>query len=111
MQLQVIIDEQVHAVTIPDAVLTDGEEFFAKMDADMDGGWQMSRVWVERPDRMQRCQIAADRLMAALQAGDEPMTALMAGYIIKRLPEVTAVRVDTGGDMSGTEFISGGPQG
>ena len=74
----------------------------------MDGGWQMSRTWVEELNQLQRCQIAADRLMVALEAGDEPMTALMAGYIVKRLPGVSAVRIDTTGDMTGTEFVGGG---
>ncbi len=108
MQLQVIVEDEVKPVEIPEYVFKEGEEFFAKMDADMDGGWQMSRNWVEKPNRVQRCQIAADRLMAALGAGDEPMIVLMAGYIVNRLPGVSAVRVDTDGDMMGTEFVEAG---
>ncbi|SCZ61126.1 hypothetical protein [Thiohalomonas denitrificans] len=105
MQLQVIIEDRARSVTVPEYVANEGEEFFAKMDADMDGGWQMSRTWVEKPNQVQRCQIAADRLVAALEVGDEPMKMLMAGYIVSRLPGVTAVRVDNEGDMMGTEFV------
>ncbi len=105
MQLQVFIQDEVKPVEVPEYVASEGEEFFAKMDADMDGGWQMSRTWVEQPNQVQRCQIAADRLLAALEAGDEPMTMLMAGYIVTRLPGVSAVRVDSSGDMMGTEFV------
>lgn len=102
-----IIDEQTRTVEVPDVVLTEGEEFFAKMEKDMDGGWQMSRQWVEKPDALQRCQIAADRMMAAIAADNEPMAALMAGYILARMPGVTTVQVDTSGDMTGTEFRRG----
>ncbi len=106
-QLELIIDEERRSVTVPAFVLEEGESFFLRMDADMDRGWQMSRQWVEHPGELERCQIAADRLMAALAAGNEQMAAMMAGYIIARLPGVTAVRIDTSGDMTGTRFVRG----
>ena len=105
MRLQVILDEGVRTVEVPEEVLRDGEAFFAKIDADMDGGWQMSRVWVETPDREQRCQIVADRLLGALNTDNELIAGLMAGYILSRMPGVSAVEVDTSGDMTGTVFV------
>lgn len=108
MRLEVITDDQTRIVEVPDLVLNEGEEFFAGMDRDMDNGWQMSRQWVEHPGQTERCQIAADRLMLALESGNEQIAALMAGYILARLPGVAAVRIDTSGDMLGTEFVTAG---
>ena len=108
MRLDIYIEEHAIPLEIPDEVLEQGREFFERMDADMDQGWQMSREWIERPDRVQRCQIAADRLHTALVQNNERLTWLMAGYILTRLPGVTGLRIDTGGDMLGIEFIGGG---
>jgi hypothetical protein len=77
------------------------------MDADMDRGWQMSRQWIEHPNQLQRCQIAADKLMAAEEAGNETMVQLMAAYILTRLPGVAGVRINTEGEMLETEFMRG----
>ena len=53
-------------------MLAEAEAFFQKMDRDMDQGWQMSRDFIENPDRTQRAQIAAHRLMLAMSAGKKP---------------------------------------
>ncbi|MBI3574083.1 MAG: hypothetical protein HY083_00220 [Gammaproteobacteria bacterium] len=90
---------------------TAAEEFFQKMDRDMNQGWQMSRDFIENPDRTQRAQIAAHRLMLAMSAGKETLIMLMAGYILKRLPGVTGVVVDTDGEMLNTEIIFGEAKG
>ena len=105
--LNVTLHEKTYAVKVPDEMLTEAEEFFQKMDRDMNQGWQMSRDFIENPDRTQRAQIAAHRLMLAMGAGKETMTQLMAGYILKRLPGVTGVVVDTDGEMLSTEIIFG----
>lgn len=105
MILDIIVDEQTFPINIPQDVLEEGESFFAKIDQDMDQGWQMHREWVDRPDRLQRCRIVADRLLTAIEAHNQPMMGLMAAYILKRLPGVAAVRVDTHGEMQETEFI------
>lgn len=105
--LNVTLHEKNYTVEVPDEMLTEAEEFFQKMDRDMDQGWQMSRDFIENPDRAQRAQIAAHRLMLAMSAGKEPMILLMAGYILKRLPGVTGVVVDTDGEMLNTEIIFG----
>ena len=103
--LNVTLHEKTYAVKVPDEMLTEAEEFFQKMDRDMNQGWQMSRDFIENPDRTQRAQIAAHRLMLAMSAGKETMIQLMAGYILKRLPGVTGVVVDTDGEMLSTEII------
>lgn len=105
--LNVTLHEKTYAVKVPDEMLAEAEEFFQKMDRDMDRGWQMSRDFIENPDRTQRAQIVAHRLMLAMSAGKEPTILLMAGYILKRLPGVTGVVVDTDGEMLNTEIVFG----
>jgi len=65
----------------------------------MDKGWQMSREWVDNPDKMQRCQIAADKLYSAINAENETMVTLMVGYIMTRMPNITSVDIDTNGEI------------
>lgn len=108
MDLLVTAAERRLTVTVPDHVVRDAEEFFSRLDRDMDGGWQMSRQWVEHPDREARCRIVADRLLVALASGNEPSDQLMAAYILARLPGVHEVHVDTEGDMTATHFVGGG---
>lgn len=107
MILNVYIEDNHYPLDVSDALISDAEDFFAKMEGDMSNGWQMSREWVDKPDTTQRCQIVADKLMAALQADNPQMVSLMAGYIVSRMPGVKGVRIDTGGEMQETEFIMG----
>lgn len=103
----VYIEERHYPLEVADALIRDAEDFFARMDQDMDKGWQMSREWVENPDVTQRCQIVADKLMAALQADNPQMVSLMAAYIISRMPGARGVRIDAGGEMQETELLMG----
>jgi hypothetical protein len=105
MYFYVIVEGKAHAVEIPQEMLDDGEDFFARMDQDMDGGWQMGREWVENPDPLSRCQIAADRLLNAHAGGNETLTQLLAAYMVTRVPGTAAVDVDTSGEMFGTRLI------
>ena len=89
---------------VPDHILTEAEGFFRKLDADMDGGWQMSHRWVERPTQEDRCRIVADRLLNAMHGGKAELGLLLAAYILARRPGTTAVRIDDG-DMNATEFV------
>lgn len=103
MNLEVVVEDRVISVPVPDAVLGEAEDFFRKMDSDMDGGWQMSRDWVEAPNAIQRCQIAADRLYTALTNQNDTLAMLMAGYILTRVPDVVRVVINTDGDMQDTD--------
>jgi len=107
MQLDVIIDGKTHRIEVPQDMLDDGEAFFQKMDRDMDSGWQMGPEFVESPDVAQRCQIAANKLLVSVSAQNKLLTELMAGYILKRLPGIKTVEIDTSGEMLNTEFIFG----
>ncbi len=104
MILNITIEDRTYRIDVPQEVLDEGEPFFQKMDADMDRGWQMNREYVPEPNTEQRCQIAADRLLTALHNENRNSLLLMAGYIIKRLPEVQGVDIDTTGNMSETRF-------
>jgi hypothetical protein len=105
MKLDVIIDSKTHRIDVPPDMLAEGETFFQKMDRDMDSGWQMGPEFIEAPDTMQRCQIAANKLLVSVSAQNQLLVQLMAGYILKRLPGIKTVEIDTAGEMLNTEFI------
>jgi hypothetical protein len=105
MKLNVVVDDRVYCVEVSLDMLREAEEFFQTMNRDMDRGWQMGPEFIENPDKVQRCQIAADKLLVSLSTANETLSMLMAGYILKHLPGVTGVRIDTGGEMLLTEMI------
>jgi hypothetical protein len=106
MILKAVIDDLEYSLNVPEAVLSQGEEFFAKMDADMDKGWQMSREWVRSPNRAERCQIVANKLLSALEKENEKLGMLMAGYILSRMPEIHTVEIDIAGEIQNTQLIA-----
>lgn len=105
MRFKVIVGDDVYAVEVPAHVLEDGAGFFAKLDCDMDRGWQMSREYVERPDRTQCCQIAADKLLTSIMNNNGATATMMAAYIVARTPGVIGVDVDTTGEMQNTKLL------
>jgi len=104
MILKAIIDDQVYELNVPDALLAAAGPFFAQLDRDMDQGRQMSREWVGAPDRVQRCQIVADKLLTALEQENDKLGRLMAGYILSRLPGVESVELDIHGEIQNNRF-------
>jgi hypothetical protein len=105
MHFKVIVGEQEYAVQVPEDLLDEARAFHDKLDADMDRGWQMSREFVARPDRLQRCQIVADRLLTSLSQGNEATAMLMASYIALRMPGAIGVDIDAQGEMQNTEVL------
>lgn len=105
MRFKVVVGDQVYAVEVPEELLREAGEFHARLDRDMDRGWQMSREFVERPDRLQRCQIVADRLLTGLAQGNDATAMLMAGYIALRVPGAIGVDIDATGEMQNTELL------
>lgn len=106
MILKLTIDDETYNIEVPEPMLEEAKEFYAKMDADMDRGWQMSRFWVEKPDLYQRCQIVADRVLGAFHSENKKMLLLMSGYILSRVPHIEEVIVDTTGDITLTEIVA-----
>lgn len=107
MILDVLIDTQEVKVQIPDNMLTEASDFFAKMDADMDMGWRMGPSYIENPDVMMRAQIAADRMLTAIDTENTSLAQLMAAYIVTRIPGVKLVNIDIEGDPLNTEIVLG----
>lgn len=104
MILKAIIDDQVYELNVPDALIQEARPFFDQLDRDMDQGWQMSREWVADPNRLQRCQIVADKLLTALEKENDKLGRLMAGYILARLPGVESVELDVQGEIQNNHF-------
>ncbi|MDH5652330.1 MAG: hypothetical protein OEZ39_10790 [Gammaproteobacteria bacterium] len=103
MILNVIAGEQPIRIDVPEFVISDAVELFEKMDRDMDQGWQMSRVWVDKLSDTQRCQVAADKLLTAIETDNENLKIMMAGYILYKMPNVANIYIDMDGDMTATE--------
>ncbi len=104
MELNIIIDDYSMDLNVPDDYLRDNAEAFQRLDRSMDRGVQMGREWIADPDRLQRCQMAADKLLTALETDDHPLALLSAGYILSRLPGVRRVTIDNGGEPAETRF-------
>ena len=105
MHFKVIVGETVYAVEVAEDLLREAAEFHDRLDRDMDRGWQMSREFVACPDRLQRCQIVADKLLTALMQGNEATAMLMASYIALRMPGAIGVDIDAAGEMQSTELL------
>lgn len=104
MILTAIVDDRAYELNVPDALLAEAAPFFDRLDRDMDRGWQMGRDWVAAPDRLQHCQIVADKLLTALETENDRLGRLMAGYILARLPGVESVEPDVQGEIQNTRF-------
>lgn len=105
MKLNIIVEGRSNAFEVPDQILLEASGFFDQMNADMDKGWQMSRDWVDYPNAEQRCQIAADKMLTAIETENEKLMMLMAAYILKTMPGVRGVNIDITGDMNETDII------
>ena len=105
MKLNVYVNELMKQVDVPKDMLQDAQAIYAKIDQDLDRGWQMSREWVDKLDTLQRCKVVADRLLTAIENNNEPSTMLMAGYIMTRMPRVKTVHIATDGDINQTQFV------
>ncbi|MCW8830603.1 MAG: hypothetical protein OQK32_03680 [Gammaproteobacteria bacterium] len=105
MKLNIIVDGRTNAFEVPDKLLVEASDFFDQMNADMDKGWQMSRDWVDNPNPEQRCQIAADKILTAIENDNEKLLMLMSAYILKTMPGVRGINIDITGDMNETDII------
>jgi hypothetical protein len=104
MQLHIIVDDHSMNIDVPDSYLEDRRDGLDRLDADMDRGIQLGRDWIEHPEVTERCQFAADKLLAAIESHNEGLAMLAAGYILSRRPGTRSVRIDTGGEPGETEL-------
>ena len=105
MLLNVAVDGQNIDINVPDAMLSEARDFFEKMDADLDKGYQMGRFWVENPNGEERCQIAADKLVTAIENENRNMATMMSAYILSKAPHIESVVVDTGDEIQEIHFV------
>ena len=105
MKLNIIVEGRSSAFEVPDRLLVEARDFFDKMDADMDKGWQMSRDWVQNPTPEQRCQIAGDKILTVIETGNEKLLMLLVAYILKTMPGIKGINIDITGDMNETDLI------
>jgi hypothetical protein len=104
MELKLVLDSQEFTLNVPDTLVADAEDFFAKMDRDMDQGWQIGREWVGQLDKLQRCQVVANKLLTAMETENHDLGRLMAGYIVSRAPEIESIEPDIHGEPLHTLF-------
>jgi len=104
MQLNLIIDDWSMDLEIPQGYPQEMVEAFDKMDRDMDRGWQLGQRWVAEPNTLQRCQLAAAKLLTALETDNEGLALMMGGYILSRMPEVRRAIIDNNGEPEETRF-------
>jgi hypothetical protein len=104
MQLNLIIDNWSMNLELPEGYLETMADSFDKMDQDMDKGRRLGQHWIKEPTQKQRCQIAADKLLSALESNNETKALLMGGYILSRMKGVKQVIIDNNGEPQETEF-------
>jgi hypothetical protein len=107
MILKVVVDDQSYPISVPEQIISEADDFFNKIDKDMDNGWQMSRDWVDNPNQEQRCQIVGDKMLTAMQNDNKQLMVLLSAYVLARVPDASALRIDTNGEMLETELVVG----
>ena len=105
MRLEIIIGDHSMQIEVPDETLEQNQEGFARLDASMARGIQLGPDWLETPTVEQRCRLAADKLLTAIDKHDEGQALLASGYILTRRPGTSGVRIDVQGEPAETEFF------
>lgn len=98
MILKAIVDEQLFELNLPASFMEKAQEFFEKMDTDLDKGWQVDREWYDDVSPLMRTQIVADKLLTALENEDDKLGRMMAGYIIFKNPGIDSIELSTQGE-------------
>lgn len=104
MQLHIIIDDHAMDLEVPEAYLRENTATFERLDQGMSQGVQFGREWLDDPNGLQRCQIAANKLLAAIDSHNEGLALMAAGYILSRRPETAQVNIDNNGEPWETRF-------
>ena len=97
--------EAMYDLDVDPVLIEQAEDFYKKMDADMDGGWKMGPEFVENLDVTQRAQVASQKLTSALDADNQPLLQMMIGYILSRLPNCYGVVLHDDGDPASNEIL------
>jgi hypothetical protein len=105
MQLNLIIDDWSMNLEIPQNYLKRMQTTFEQMDQDMDKGMQIGQNWVAHLNTTQRCQLAANHLLTALETDNEGLALMMGGYILSRMKNIKQVIIDNNGEPQATQFF------
>ena len=105
MKLNIIIDDHSMDLEIGDDYLKASSDSFSNLDRSMDKGIQLGREWISQPNQEQRCQLAADKLLAAIDSNNEALALLSGGYIISQRPDTQGVKIDTNGEPNQSQFF------
>lgn len=104
MILELYVDGETISVEVDNEILNGARSLFDKMDADMDEGMQMHRIWVDNLNAEQRCQLAADKILTAIDSENDNMLKMMSAYILHKVPGIKGMRI-AHGDMCESELI------
>jgi hypothetical protein len=104
MQLDIYVLDQHRRVEIAPEALERAQPLFDRMDADMDAGCRMGPEFIAEPNRIHRAQMAADKLLTALENENPLMIEAMSAYIAARVPEAREVHIDVGGEPLNTSL-------
>jgi hypothetical protein len=104
MQLHITIEDLEYTLEVPDDLVHNGEEFFARIDADLDKGQQMGRQWRASLNLEDRIRIVGDRLLSTLERENHATGRMLAAYILNRAPTIARLDLDTSGEPQETEI-------
>ncbi len=102
--LNVVVDGQMYAINVEEEMILSGSSLFNKMDEDMNKGWTLGKDFVESLNVTERCQVVGDKLLTALEEDNEQMKAMMAGYILSRVPNIMTIHIDNTGEIQETQL-------
>ena len=81
------------------------QNYVTRMDRKMDEGIDLDGRHLPQPDATQRAQFVAGAMAQALSSGDETKAAALLTYLVQRLPELRAVRIDRENQRLTTELV------
>ncbi len=103
-RLSINIDDQIQDIEFSRKNLVDGKSLFEKMDQDMNKGWQLGRHYLDHPNTVQRCQIACERLLTAIETNNQHMVRAMSGFVLYKLPNTATIVIHSQGEADDTCF-------
>lgn len=103
-ELIIMVADDERRVSLSHDMLRDAAPIISNMDSDMSNGWNLGPAFIPSPNRIQRCQIAANRLLTALHTNNEASVSLMAAYILSTIPETGTVVINIEGEAEETLF-------
>ncbi len=105
MNLNFTIDQEAFTLDVPDGIMQEAEAFINDTDLEFNKGIQLGRHWLDNPSEEQRCQIAANKVVNAMHQENIRMVYLMSAYILKKLPNVKMVTVNSDYEIDEIDFL------